>query len=72
MWLDTDLWLEQKYRAQWNAVESVTMATWSGSAVLGGLLVQRYGNGINNIMTATLQVRGERLRSCLKEREGPG
>lgn len=72
MWLDTDLWLEQKYRAQWNAVESVTMATWSGSAVLGGLLVQRYGNGINNIMTATLQVRRAASLLFEEEREGPG
>lgn len=46
----------QRYRAQWNAVESVTMATWSGSAVIGGILVDRYGTGINNIITASLQV----------------
>jgi hypothetical protein len=32
------------------------MATWSGSAVIGGILVDRYGTGINNIITASLQV----------------
>ena len=30
-------------RVRWNSLESVTRMTWSGSALLGGFLVDRYG-----------------------------
>ncbi len=43
-------------RAKWNSLESITTATWSGSAVVGGLLVDRYGFLFNNLITATLQL----------------
>ena len=43
-------------RGKWNSLESVTMATWSGSAVLGGLLVDKYGFLFNNLITASLQL----------------
>jgi MFS family permease len=43
-------------RGKWNSLESVTMATWSGSAVLGGLLVDEYGFLFNNLITASLQL----------------
>ncbi|KAM3572422.1 hypothetical protein VYU27_005551 [Nannochloropsis oceanica] len=43
-------------RGKWNSLESVTMATWSGSAVIGGLLVDRYGFLFNNLITASLQL----------------
>lgn len=43
-------------RARWNSLESVTGATWAGSAVLGGLLVDRYGFLLNNLATAVLQL----------------
>jgi hypothetical protein len=36
-------------------LESVTGATWAGSAVIGGLLVDRYGFLLNNLVTAALQ-----------------
>lgn len=42
-------------RAKWNSLESVTGATWAGSAVIGGLLVDRYGFLLNNLATAALQ-----------------
>ena len=42
-------------RAKWNSLESVTGATWAGSAVIGGLLVDRYGFLLNNLVTAALQ-----------------
>lgn len=42
-------------RAKWNSLESVTGATWAGSAVIGGLLVDRYGFFGNNLATAALQ-----------------
>ncbi len=46
----------QEARAKWNSLESVTGATWAGSAVVGGLLVDRYGFLLNNLATASLQL----------------
>lgn len=42
-------------RAKWSALESVNMFSWSGSAVLGGLLVDKMGIIFNFCATAFLQ-----------------
>jgi MFS family permease len=42
-------------RAKWASLESVNMFSWSGSAFLGGILVQHYGILFNFSATAGLQ-----------------
>jgi hypothetical protein len=59
----------QETRAKWNALESVTMATWSGSAVLGGILVDRYGFLTSNLVTASLQLVSTVPLFCIAGRE---
>jgi predicted MFS family arabinose efflux permease len=43
-------------RARWNAAESINGATWAGSAMLGGYLIDRYGIVPNFLTTAVLQM----------------
>ena len=42
-------------RGRWNALESINNATFSGSAILGGYLVEKYGFIHNFLFTAGLQ-----------------
>jgi MFS family permease len=43
-------------RGQWSALESVNVSGWSGSAVLGGMLVGRIGLTYLFLLTASLQI----------------
>jgi predicted MFS family arabinose efflux permease len=43
-------------RIRWSSLESINNLTWSGSAVLGGILIDRYGIGVNFLMTIVMQV----------------
>lgn len=43
-------------RAKWSALESFNMFSWSGSAALGGILVDYHGILFNFCITATLQL----------------
>lgn len=43
-------------RGKWSALESVNMFGWSGSAVLGGLLVGKFGLLLNFGVTALIQL----------------
>jgi len=43
-------------RGRWNSLESINAATWSGSAFVGGMLVDRYGFVMNFAATACLQL----------------
>jgi hypothetical protein len=43
-------------RGRWNALESINAATWAGSAVFGGFLIDRYGIVTNFLVTAALQL----------------
>ncbi len=45
----------KKERAKWASLESVSMVSWSGSAALGGILVQTEGILFNFCFTAFLQ-----------------
>lgn len=43
-------------RGRWNALDGVTRFGWSGSAVLGGYLVDRGGYGLTFVVTALTQL----------------
>jgi MFS family permease len=53
--------VSKKGRGKCNAIDSITMFGWSGSAVLGGFLVDAYGYGVTFAATATLQAIGTLL-----------
>lgn len=42
-------------RAKWNALESLNTFSWSGSALLGGVLIDRFGYQATFLITAALQ-----------------
>lgn len=44
-----------QHRAKWNAAESVNIFSWSGSAVLGGFIIERKGYRFTFLVTAALQ-----------------
>ncbi len=44
----------KKSRAAWNSFESITRFTWSGSAVLGGYLVEQYSFKFCFLVTAVI------------------
>jgi hypothetical protein len=44
----------KKSRAKWNSFESITRFTWSGSAALGGFLVQQYTYKFCFLVTAVI------------------
>lgn len=48
--------VKKEQRGRWSALEAINAATWSGSAMLGGYLIDRYGIVQNFIITAALQV----------------
>ena len=45
----------KKTRSRWNALDSVTRFGWSGSAVLGGFIIDRWGYGASFLVTAITQ-----------------
>lgn len=47
--------VSKKHRAKWNSLESINIFSWSGSAALGGLLVDMYGYRATFLVTAALQ-----------------
>jgi len=46
----------KKKRGFWNSLDGVRRFGWSGSAALGGYLVDKYGYGITFLATASLQL----------------
>lgn len=42
-------------RGKWNSFESITSFGWSGSAVIGGILTDKYGYGVTFFATAGMQ-----------------
>jgi len=48
----------KKSRGKWNAVDGVTRFSWSGSAFVGGILIDKYGYGYTFLLTAGLQATG--------------
>jgi len=45
-------------RGKWNAVDSFTRFGWSGSALMGGFVIDKYGYGSTFFITAALQFIG--------------
>merc|ERR1719210_1571006 len=45
-------YVPKKDRAKWNSLDSITRFGWSGSAVLGGILVDSYGFSSTFLLTA--------------------
>ena len=43
-------------RARWNSFEAVNTFGWSGSAAIGGFIIQHYGYSIMFIITAAMQI----------------
>lgn len=48
-------YVPKKRRGLWNALDSVMAFGWSGSAIVGGYLVDNYGYGETFLYTALLQ-----------------
>ena len=48
----------KKRRGKWNALDSVTQFGWSGSAALGGVLLERFGFSVVFFATAAAQLVG--------------
>lgn len=46
----------KRTRGRWNSLDSVTRFGWSGSAVLGGYLIQNYSYGLTFLVTAFAQI----------------
>ena len=44
-----------RHRAKWASLESLNTSTWSGSAVIGGFLADRFGYRHVFLITAALQ-----------------
>lgn len=51
-------WTLQESRARWNSLDGVLIAGWSGSALVGGILVDKYGFDFTFCMTALMQGMG--------------
>ena len=52
-------------RGKWSSVENLTSFTWTGSAVLGGFLVQRFSFRTTFFITGCLYVLGTLLRALV-------
>ena len=48
-------WSLQESRARWNSLDGVLVFGWSGSALLGGILVDTYGFDVTFCLTALMQ-----------------
>ena len=48
-------YVPKRHRAKWNSLESLNVFSWSGSAALGGLLIDRLGYQATFLITAALQ-----------------
>ena len=48
-------YVKKEERGFWNALESITRVGWSGSAMVGGVIVNRFGFGWSFGLTAGMQ-----------------
>ena len=46
----------QETRARWNSVESILQFGWSGSAVIGGIIIDHSNYSVAFLATAAVQV----------------
>ena len=47
--------------ARWLALESITELNWCGSALVGGILADRYGYASTFLITAAMQLAGSAI-----------
>merc|ERR1712216_654458 len=52
---------DKKERARWAALQAITQFGWSGSAMVGGVLLDKYGFGPTFFVTAAMQLGGASL-----------
>eukprot|EP00604_Paraphysomonas_vestita_P000340 CAMPEP_0174826066 /NCGR_PEP_ID=MMETSP1107-20130205/43468_1 /TAXON_ID=36770 /ORGANISM="Paraphysomonas vestita, Strain GFlagA" /LENGTH=166 /DNA_ID=CAMNT_0016058467 /DNA_START=943 /DNA_END=1439 /DNA_ORIENTATION=- len=45
-------------RIRWNSLEAINQASWAGSAVFGGYIIDKYGMSFNFILTIIMQLLG--------------
>ena len=65
-------YVRKSERARWNAAESINLFSWSGSAVLGGYLIDRHGYRATFLVTAGLQLCSAAILAplaCVVQRE---
>lgn len=55
----------KKERGRWSSLENLTAFTWTGSAVLGGLLVDKFSFRFTFLVTACIYVAGVSVRSLV-------
>ncbi|KAL4125562.1 hypothetical protein PRIC2_009144 [Phytophthora ramorum] len=53
------------HRARWNSLEGLTVASWAGSAVLGGMIVEAYGYRLCFVAAALVYTCGLALETML-------
>ncbi|KAG7391183.1 hypothetical protein PHYPSEUDO_005544 [Phytophthora pseudosyringae] len=53
------------HRARWSSLEGLTLASWSGSAVLGGIIVDAYGYRLCFVAAALAHICGLALETML-------
>ncbi|GMF17894.1 unnamed protein product [Phytophthora lilii] len=53
------------HRARWNSLEGLTVASWAGSAVLGGIIVDAYGYRLCFVAAALVYICGLTLETML-------
>ena len=58
-------YVKKEERGFWNALESITRVGWSGSAMVGGVIVNRFGFGWSFGLTAGMQALAWCIRCAL-------
>ncbi|KAF4044091.1 hypothetical protein GN244_ATG03546 [Phytophthora infestans] len=58
-------YVPKNIRARWNALEGLSVFSWSGSAVLGGFLIDAYGYRMCFIITSLVYCAGLSLEMFL-------
>jgi len=57
--------VDKASRAWWNSMDSISKVSWSGSAVIGGVIADKYGYGASFLATALVQSIATLLMSAL-------
>jgi MFS family permease len=52
-------------RGKWNSLEGLTSFTWTGSAVLGGYLIDQHGYGFTFFITGAIYIAATMILSLL-------
>merc|ERR1711924_303673 len=55
----------KKHRARWSALDSISSLGWSGSAMVGGILVDKFGYHVTFFVTAGMHLTSVLIRTPL-------